>query len=155
MGSTTALVEDNCNKVAADTSLKTACTTTADGATPPKKCCLATFNALPQTQNKAKNVQDPAKGGKVESSKYYACYKSGGGFRFKTATGATVDGKEAWATAADFCGTGKVGTAISHAKYSHTAGTWTDVTAGGSTGLSGTAATCVCGSSVIASIGFS
>jgi hypothetical protein len=57
----------------------------------------------------------PSKGGKVDASKYYACYKSASGFiRFKTAsTTTTADGasREAWVDATLFCATAAVGKA--------------------------------------------
>lgn len=109
---------DSCAGLAS-ADVKTKCATTSDGATPAKKCCLATFATVPTTPQETTNSVDvpvltPTKGGKVDT-KYYACYKStSGNIRFKTgATAITADGAnmEAWVDASLFCGTTAVGKA--------------------------------------------
>lgn len=137
--------------------VKTKCTATSDGGSPAKKCCLATFDALPTTYKSGGNkaVVTPTKGGKVDGTKYYGCYKSSSGkIRFKTATDAvTADqSKEAWVSAALFCATDKVGKAQTGATYGHTVST--TVTGSATGGVLGTAKTCVCGTSNIFAIGF-
>jgi len=37
--------------------VKTKCTATADGGSPAKKCCLATFDALPTTKKSGASAQ--------------------------------------------------------------------------------------------------
>lgn len=104
----------------ASADVKTKCTATSDGGTPAKKCCLATFAAVPTTPVEGTNANDiavvtPTKGGKVDGSKYYACYKSASGkIRFKTAATSEADdgvSVEAWADATLFCATAAVGKA--------------------------------------------
>lgn len=149
---------DSCSKVAA-ADVKTKCTTTSDGGSPAKKCCLATFDALPTTKKSgatAQAIQAPTKGGKVDGTKYYACYKSSSGkIRFKTGASATPAAKEGWVSADSFCATAKVGKAqggTTGVTFTHTVAA--DVTGSSTAGLAGTAKTCVCGASNIFTIGF-
>jgi hypothetical protein len=111
----TALTLDACNKVTTAT-VTTACTTTADGATPAAKCCLATFTALPTFS--AANVvirASATSGSKVASTTFSGCYKTGGSILLLTgAAGHTTsasNGVEGYFAAADFCGTGKTNVA--------------------------------------------
>lgn len=155
-----AVVETTCNKMTSDSKVQTACTTTADSQTPAKKCCLATFSTLTTWKNGADTstkgtqiaVVASAKGGSYATGgKVYACYQSGGEFRFKTGA-ATVSAKEGWASAATFCATAAVNKAQSNKDYTHTFGTNTAITgkdfvSGTSHGLgfTGTANICACG----------
>merc|ERR1712138_251107 len=95
-------------------------------------------------------------GGKVDGTKYYACYKSSSGkIRFKTGASATNANKEGWVSADSFCATAKVGKAqggTTGVTFTHTVDT--AVTGGSNLGLTGTAKTCVCGASNIFTIGF-
>merc|ERR1712138_321188 len=117
------------------------------GATTPKKCCLATFNAVPghtDTTWTAITAPDTNKGSNVASSKFYACYKTGGSFVYK-------GGADAYVTASTFCASGKLGTSVTTAAKTKTTGnTSTD-----DKKLKGTANTCVCGSSAVFMTGFS
>jgi len=98
----------------------------------------------------------PTAGGKVDGTKYYACYKSASGkIRFKTGTSATVASVEAWVSADSFCATAKVGKAqggTTGVTFTHTVDT--AITGASDKGIGGTAKTCVCGTSNIFTIGF-
>merc|ERR1711977_648812 len=158
-----------CNQLAT-TKIKTDCTKTADATTGTiGKCCLATFTTAPKSP-KADGSSDitvasAGAGGVLDGTSFYGCYKTGGSIRWIPGTGAEDAGTECWSTAADFCGSTKVGKAQAYQAYRKTLATGTAVAANDGSrrmlatadkaGLAGTANTCVCGASGMFSIGFS
>lgn len=121
---------------------------------------MATFDAVPTTAKSSgtrPSITADLLGGLVSSDttpKYYACYqnKADGYFRFKTGAGGTVDAKSAAAKFDGFCGTDNV-TKEKTVAYAHTVSTAV-ASATTTSGITGTAASCTCGTASIFNIGF-